>query len=323
MTDVKTAAYQPLRDSRSLFLPLRQQRYHLRMWGRPEDVTPERPALWLMHGWMDCGASYQFLVDELERLDGKDGEEGPQRCILAPDWRGFGLSEGAAVDSYWFADYLGDLDALLRHPELGLADRGPVDLVGHSMGGNVVMLYAGVRPQRIRRLVNLEGFGMPRSEPEQAPQRYAQWLDEIASPASLKPYPDLAAVADRLRRNNPRLRPDRADWLAAHWARQTGPGQWQLLGDPAHKHVNPMLYRVDEVLACWRAIAAPVLWVEGADTDISKWWGHRYPREDFESRLAVVPRLQRERLAECGHMLHRDQPEVLARHLHRFLTQPD
>lgn len=312
--------YLPRRAARSLFLPIRHQRYHVNVWGDASLVTPERPALVMVHGWMDVGASYQFLVDELAAL------EGEARYVIAPDWRGFGLSSGAPVDSYWFPDYLADLDALLRAPELGLSQgpegAAPIDLVGHSMGGNVVMLYAGARPARIRRLVNLEGFGMPRNTPDQAPRRYTQWLDELAEPRQLRSYPSVAAVAGRLQKNNPRLRADRAAWLAPHWSQETAPGQWEILGDPAHKHVNPILYRVDEVLACWRAIAAPVLWVEGRETDIAKWWGHRYPREDFEARLAEVPHLERHGLTDCGHMLHHDQPAALAQRLRSFLTAP-
>lgn len=74
----------------------------------------------LLHGWMDVGASYQFTVDALQR----------ERRIIAPDWRGFGLTTGAPVDHYVFADYLADLDLLLDHYAPGEA----VDLVGHSMG---------------------------------------------------------------------------------------------------------------------------------------------------------------------------------------------
>ena len=313
-----TLPYTPRRSARSLTVTLRHnQRYHVHVWGDASLVTPERPALVMVHGWMDVGASYQFLVDELAAL------EGEARCVIAPDWRGFGRSQGPAVDSYWFPDYLADLDALLRAPELGLDAAAPIDLVGHSMGGNVVMLYAGVRATRIRRLVNLEGFGMPRNTPEQAPKRYAQWLDELAEPSPLRSYPSLAAVAERLMKNNPRLHADRAAWLAPHWSHEVAPDQWEILGDPAHKHVNPILYRVDEVLACWRAITAPVLWVEGNETDVTKWWGHRYPRDDFEARLAVVPRLQRHTLSDCGHMLHHDQPQALAQRVKSFLDAGD
>jgi pimeloyl-ACP methyl ester carboxylesterase len=52
---------------------------------------------------------------------------------------------------------------------------------------------------------------------------------------------------------------------------------------------------------------------------VSKWWGNRYPREDFEARLDVVPQLERHVLSPAGHMLHHDQPEALAGILERFL----
>jgi len=127
-------------------------------------------------------------------------------------------------------------------------------------------------------------------------------------------------VAERLLKNNPLLTPDKAAWLAPHWSRQAADGQWHILGDPAHKRVNPMLYQRAEVLETWKLIAAPLLWVEGDLTDVSKWWGKRYPRSDFEARLAVVPVVQRVLLAPCGHMLHHDQPEALAGHLQEFLA---
>ena len=303
-----SAVYKPRRSARSLFVDVRGLRYHLLAWGDASLVTPERPPLVLLHGWMDVAASFQFMVDALEA----------ERYVIAADWRGFGLSEARGSDSYWLPDYLGDLDALLDHPELGLAGRS-VDLLGHSMGGNVVMLYAGIRPERIRRLINLEGFGMPATVPEQAPKRYRQWLDELKEPARRKPYDSLADVAARLRKTNPRLPEDKAAWLAPHWSRQDESGQWQILGDPAHKRVNPQLYRVDEVLACWRQIAAPLLWVQGDRTEMEKWWGHRYPRSEFETRLAAVPKVERHVLSPAGHMLHHDQPEALARRLEGFL----
>jgi pimeloyl-ACP methyl ester carboxylesterase len=188
------------------------------------------------------------------------------------------------------------------------------------MGGNVVMSYAGARPQRIRRLVNMEGFGMPETVARQAPRRLAQWLDELKQPQSLKTYASLAEVAERLIQNNPRLPPDRAAWLAPHWSRLRDDGRWHILGDPAHRRVNPILYRRDEVLEGWKLIEAPVLWIEGDETDPDKWWGHRYPRSEFESRIAVVPQLQRHRIAQCGHMLHFDQPAQVAQRLAEFLA---
>ena len=315
--------YSPRRAARSAFLTIRGLRYHAHVWGDASLATPGRPPLLLMHGWMDVGASYQFLVDALAEADGVD------RWIIAPDWRGFGLTDTPKADSYWFPDYIADLDALLD--ALVPTDRFPqVDLCGHSLGGNVVMSYAGVRPQRIRKLINLEGFGLPRSKPEQAPKRLLTWLDELKSQPTLRSYATVGDVAARLIKNNPLLSADKAAWLAPHWA-QPRPGQdadgnsnsnsqWHILGDPAHKRVNPVLYQVPEILATWQLITAPVLWAEGDRTDIAKWWGNRYPRAEFDERLVVVPQVQRVLLSPCGHMLHHDQPQALAEHVARFLA---
>ena len=148
--------YQVKRISHSEFVPIRRLDYHVRCWGQPKSgIAP----LVLLHGWMDVAASFQFVVDALTE----------DHFIIAPDWRGFGLTPSGGADVFWFPDYLADLDALLDH----FAGEQPVDLVGHSMGGTVVMMYGGIRPQRIRRLVNLEGFGLPATRPAQAPERYA------------------------------------------------------------------------------------------------------------------------------------------------------
>jgi pimeloyl-ACP methyl ester carboxylesterase len=121
--------------------------------------------------------------------------------------------------------------------------------------------------------------------------------------------------------NNPLLAADKAAWLAPHWSRRGADGRWHVLGDPAHKRINPVLARREEALAAFRLITAPLLWVEGDQTDMSKWWGQRYPRADFEARLATVARVERARLAPCGHMLHHDQPAALARRMAPFLEE--
>jgi pimeloyl-ACP methyl ester carboxylesterase len=301
--------YAPRRPATDLTLPVRGLSYHVNTWGDASLATPERPLLMMLHGWMDVGASFQFAVDALAAL------EGAPRWIVAPDWRGFGGTSNSGSDSYWFPDYLGDLDALAD----ALAPGQPFDLLGHSMGGNVVMSYAGIRPGRVRKLINLEGFGLPDMKADAAPKRAAQWLDELKAPQGFTPYADAAGVAARLRKNNPRLAEDKAAWLATHWAERRADGQWHLRADPAHKRVNPVPYRAEEAVAAWRAIEAPVLWVEGAQTDMRKWWGERYPRAEFDDRLAQVRQVQRVTLADAGHMLHHDQPEALAEALRAFL----
>jgi pimeloyl-ACP methyl ester carboxylesterase len=298
--------YQAKRTSRSEFVPIRDLSYHVRLWGEP---TPDMPPLVMIHGWMDVAASYQFVVDAFAQ----------DRYVIAPDWRGYGDTASGTADNYWFPDYLADLDFLLDHYAPGQV----VDLVGHSMGGNVAMLYSGVRPERIRRLVNLEGFGMPATQPAQAPKRYAKWIDELkklyAGDLELKAYDSVQGVASRLMKTNPSLQADKAEWLAHHWARANEQGQWRVLGNPAHKITNAQLYRVEEVLEIYKCITAPTLAVEASDNSMDQWWQGKYSLAQYHERLKSVPNVRIAHVAEAGHMMHHDQPEVLAALIEAFI----
>jgi pimeloyl-ACP methyl ester carboxylesterase len=262
-----------------------------------------------VHGWMDVAASYQFVVDAFSE----------DHYIIAPDWRGYGKTKVPKTDNYWVPDYLADLDFLLDH----YAPDQPVNLVGHSMGGNVVMLYGGVRPQRIRRLVNLEGFGMPATIPAQAPGRFATWMDELkklhAGEMELKAYDSADGVARRLMKTNPRLGADKATWLARHWAAENADGSWSILGDAAHKVTNAQLYRVEEVLAIYQRLSMPVLAVEASDNSLDMWWKGKFTLAEYHERLKVVPQVEIARIEDAGHMMHHDQPEVLAALIERFI----
>ncbi|MCF8163245.1 MAG: alpha/beta hydrolase [Sulfuritalea sp.] len=261
----------------------------------------------MLHGWMDVSASFQFVVDNFAN----------NWHVIAPDWRGFGLTERVQSDCYWFADYLGDLEAILDH----YAHDQAVNLIGHSMGGNVAGIYAGVRPERVAKLVNLEGFGLAATEPAMAPARYAQWLDELREPPTMRAYETIEGVISRLMKTNPRLARDRAEFLAAHWSAQNAHGQWEILGDPAHKITSATLYRVEEVIACWEKITAPVLWVEANDSDLWRWMGGRDKvRAELDRRRACIPNVKSAVVNDAGHMLHHDQPELLARLIEDFLV---
>ncbi|NDP64458.1 alpha/beta hydrolase [Polaromonas sp.] len=308
--------YKENRLFRSEFVPMRGLDHHVLTWSSGQ--APALPPLFLVHGWMDVAASYQFMVDAFTDAFAAG------RTIIAPDWRGFGLTglspSGWQADSYWFADYLADLDHLLDHYAPGQA----VDLVGHSMGGNVAMLYAGVRPERIRRLVNLEGFGLPASRPSQAAGRLAQWMDGVKSvqrgELALKSYDDVGGVAQRLMKTNPRLTPDKALWLASHWARPDASGQWRILGNPAHKVPSAQLYRVDEAQEIYQRISAPVLAVEASSDSMAQWWKGKYSLDEYHERLKYVPDARVAVVEDAGHMLHHDQPEALARLIEAFLA---
>jgi len=303
--------YTPKKPFQTETIELRAHQYHVRTWGEHEgDQIP----LILLHGWMDLGASFQFMVDELNY----------KGLVIAPDWRGFGDTQGPELDHYLFADYLGDLDFLLDHFEKKLGTR-TFNILGHSMGGNVAMMYAGIQAERVNQLINLEGFGMPSSRPSMAVGRYKRWLGELKAldqkSLSLKPYAQFEDVAKRLMKNNPRLKEDFAHWLAGQWAYQEEDQTWHLKAKAAHKVVSAHLYRVDEMLEIFKSITAPTLCVHSSELQFDHWWKGQYTFEQYQERLKGIANLTQLQLDHCGHMLHHDQPQALAQAIGRFLAQ--
>lgn len=293
--------------SLSRFINVRGLRYHLREWGDAGADAAHK--LIMLHGWMDVSASFQFVVDALDR----------NWRVVAPDWRGFGLSDRAPGDCYWYPDYLADLEFVLDD----VVGEAPALLVGHSMGGNIALMYAGARPERVRAVVNLEGFGLRPTRPEQAPARYAQWIDQLKQGGALRDYASRDEVAARLMKNNPRLSQERAAFLAEHWSIADGAGRYRVAGDPAHRIVNPTLYRIDEVLACWQNVECPVLWMRAAQTDVLRHVGtdREAALREVETRKAALRAVESVVVEDAGHMLHHDQPAEVARLIEDFVRR--
>ena len=284
----------------SEFIQVRGRRLHVRVWG-----SATAPVLVLLHGWCDVSASWQFVVDALQR----------DWRVLAPDWRGFGLSEWNN-DVYWFPDYIADLDALLDH----YSPHSPLRLVGHSLGGNAACLYAGISPARVAGVVNLEGLGLRRHLPEEAPAVYAKWLEQARGDVpTFNSYADLPAFAARLRKENPRLSEEKAQFLARHMGEDKPGGGIQLAADPYHRWANPIIYRVEEAMAIWRQVTAPVMWVTAADSRAFK---NMFAKDsdDYRSRIACFRNVRDVTLEDCGHNLHHDQPQQVARLIEEFFV---
>jgi pimeloyl-ACP methyl ester carboxylesterase len=288
-----------MRRSRSETLDLPGLRLHIRRWG-----NPQAPTLFLLHGWMDVSASFQFVVDEL-----KDDWN-----IIAPDWRGFGPSDWLNRP-YFFAEHLGDLEAILEH----YAPEGKVRLAGHSMGGILSCLYAGIRPERVEKLITMEGFGIAPTQPEMAPERYQKWLATVKKPPRMHVYADRAAFARRLLHSDRFLTPARAEFLAKHLAR-IGDGEnkagerrhgiiWN--GDPWHKASSPYLFQLPESMVIWKQITCPVHWVAGRDSWVIREFATR--PGDWEARQACFGQISESWIDNADHMLHHDQPAAVAR----------
>lgn len=279
-------------------LTLNQHHYAVRHWG-----PATAPKLFLLHGWMDCSATFQFVVDALQQ----------EWHIIAPDWRGFGHSAWNK-DSYYFPDYLADLDALLNH----YSPHEPVLLAGHSMGAMVAGLYAGIRPERIKRLILVEGVGLPDTRPIEAPGRYARWLREKQHSPAFSTPGSQQEVAEKLLSRAPLLRSEQALWLAGELTKLEENGQCIQRADPQHKMVNPVLYKLEEAKACWQRITAPTLWVLAAQSN-----DHPLGKavaSTLDERRQSFKHLTEITLEHTGHMVQWEQPVALARAIEQFFT---
>ncbi len=292
-----------MKESHSDFITVRGLKLHCHRWG-----PAQAPIVVMQHGFQDVGASWQFTVDALQARFGDRWQ------IIAPDLRGYGLSDWSGADSYWYPDYLADLDALLDHysPEF------PVRLVGHSLGASIASVYAGLRPDRVSHLVNVDGFGPPSMRQDPAPRRLAKWLAQLHDDTPQRPYVDFDEFALRMQSENHRLTDERARFIVQHWGKlDEAEGGVVRRADPAHKRINPLPLTQDEIIAIWRQTQASTLWIDGAQSGL--WQRLTMNPEDFDARMAAYQDLRIEHIEDAGHNVHHDQPEALAQLIGEFL----
>lgn len=284
--------YEPRQPLRAHSRTIRGVDYHFSEWG-DEDA----PLFFYLHGWADTGSTFQFVVDELAS----------DWRVIAPDWRGFGRSF-LRCESYWFPDYLADLHEIVTN----FSPHDPARLVGHSMGANIASLYAGTMPERVSALVNIEGFGLPDSDPLDAPRRYREWLEASEEPPVFSTYRNFESLAAKIRKRNPALGEAEAMFVAQQWGIENN-GLVRLRADPNHKLPNPVLYRRAEAEACWREISAKILLVSGGSSKFAERLGtmDSLPFDSVES--SSIPGV--------GHMLHFEGAKPLAKNIELFLKK--
>jgi pimeloyl-ACP methyl ester carboxylesterase len=274
---------------------------HLTRWG-PEP-SAQAPPVFLLHGWLDAGETFQFIVDAFKK-------DWP---VIAPDWRGFGRSEWPQ-EGYGFPDYLGDFDDLMDR----ISPDSPARIVGHSMGGNIANLYAGLRPERVRCVINLEGLGLPRTSPQDAPKRMRKWLDQIKVPTLEKNYSSFEQLASVIQFRYQRFSPAAAAFVARVWGTTDGDDRVRLAADPRHHWVNPILYKREDAEATWREIRAPLLMLLGQESDYLTRLG---ADGTIEALRAALPLAEVVSIAGAGHMLHIERPEAVAPVIEAFLDK--
>lgn len=282
---------------------------------KPRDITLELPGMRLaarvwgeaggrrvlaLHGWLDNAATYDRLAPLLPGLE-----------LVALDFAGHGLSQHRAQHAgYHFVDWLPDV--------VDAADALGWDrfaLMGHSMGGAVSAMVAGTVPERIERVVLLDGVAPFTAEAHEAPERVAQYLRERARLTNKKApvYARRDDVVERLLGVAPTLSRAAAETLVS---RGVGPveGGFTWRYDARLRRISPVRLTDEHVRAFLARITAPVLLVRPEV-------GYPFPnQEQLAGWLATIPDLRR--LDVPGqHHVHLDTPEVLAAAVLAFLIE--
>jgi pimeloyl-ACP methyl ester carboxylesterase len=277
-------------------------RIHVRDWG-----DPAAPALVVVHGLRDHSHSFDDLARGLmDRFH-----------VLALDLRGHGDSE--TTPYYAFGHFALDLHNLVR--ALRLAK--PV-LIGHSMGGEVVVRLAGSFPDVPSKVVLIEGLGPPTIDMDEEWKWTVDGFARIDSAIAGHPgLADLEAAYKRLRERNHRLTESKARELAllGTRAREDGTLEWKF---------DPMLttmavtdpFNLDFAKAFWRRVTAPTLIVHGAES--GEFWRSRpgaiyLDPADLERRLACFRDVRFVEIPGAGHMVHFDRPQELLAAMRTFL----
>lgn len=291
MTD--NSDYQPAIERRIRNFTVRGVDYVVNEWG-----DESAPLIFYLHGWGDTGSTFQFVADHLA----------DSWFVVAPDWRGFGRTEFRAP-TYWFPDYVADLHHLLSV----YSPDSPAKLIGHSMGANIGSLYSGAVPERVKSFVNIEGFGLPDSDPTDAPGRYRKWIEEGSVEQRYSDYADFSELALKIRKRSPEMSEGAAEFVAREWAALGDDGVVRICADPNHKLPNAVLYRRAEAEACWKQITARTLLVSGGASNFAEQFGL--------SSLLPFPDAETVSIDGAGHMIHFERPAELAAEIDRFFRQ--
>jgi pimeloyl-ACP methyl ester carboxylesterase len=257
-------------------------RLHYAVWG-----DDSKPPLLLVHGSRDHARSWDFVAQRLT----------DRFCVYAPDLRGHGDSDWAIGGPYSVASYVADLAKLVE-----VIDAGPVYLVAHSLGGRIALDYASAFPDRVTKLVAIEGFGRVGSADPPA-DRLRRFVASVRELEQREPhhYPTLAAAEERMQEANKRLTPEMVEHLTKHAVRRLEDGSYVWKFDNYMRLTPAPEWTPDDTMSLWKQITAPTLHIGGSDS-----WGKRFP-DGRETMTRAVPNERTVLVQGAGHWVHHDQ----------------
>jgi pimeloyl-ACP methyl ester carboxylesterase len=262
------------------------------------------PPLLLLHGGRDHCRSWDWVAAALRR----------DWHVLAPDLRGHGDSQWSANGDYAMTGYVYDLAQLIHQQELA-----PATIIAHSLGGMIALRYAGIYPERVRRLVAIEGLGpSPRRQRERARQPVAERLQHwIAAQRGLagrlpRRYARLEDAFRRMREANAHLSPEQAWHLTQYGVNQNEDGTYSWKFDNYVRLEPPCDLTSAEIEELWGRITCPTLLVYGQESRVSN------PQEDGRARHFRNARVVT--LAGAGHWVHHDKLDVFLDLVREFIA---
>jgi pimeloyl-ACP methyl ester carboxylesterase len=255
----------------------------------------------LVHGFGDIAASWDEIAPALAAAGLR---------VVAPDLRGFGASDRVHPSGYYyFPDYVFDL-VEVADPLLGDA---PFGLVGHSMGGTVAVMLAGLHPARVGRLALLEGLGPPAIDDDDVVDRERAWVEGVRRARRSAPRPMTEdELAERLALTHPSVPEAVIRRRALALATPLGDGRYAWAMDPLHRTSSPIPFSIERWRAHARRVTAPTLCLGGGSTGF-------HPPDEAE-RVATIRGARAEEIEGAGHMLHWTRPAEVAERLARHLV---
>lgn len=264
---------------------------------------PEAPPIILVHGGRDQKRSWDRVAARL----------GQSYRVIAHDLRGHGESDWVSDGDYAGMDHVFDLVSLVGHLKL---DR--FILIGHSLGGNIALRYAGLYPQSLKKLVALEGLGpSPKmlAERKKLPvtKRLTDWVEQRQALSDRAPriMENLEAAKARMKAAFTHLPDDLIHHLTETGIKTNADGTVSWAYDPAGMGRSPADIPYEDFVHLWSQITCPTWLVYGADS-----WASN-PAEDgrakpFQNAAVTV-------IEKAGHWLHHDQFEDFMSQLEGFL----
>lgn len=285
----------------SRFYHSRGLRLHYLDWG-----NADAPVLILIHG----GLEHARVWDQLARQLCADWH------VLVPDLRGHGDSDWSTGGAYAIPDFVPDIAALVA--ELG---ERPVNLVAHSLGGNIAVHYTALFPEKVSRLCVIEGLGFSpearaRRDEKSRREQLREWVEKVRGLDALgaSQYPSVEAAVQRLMKHDPLLSRELAEYVCERGLRPNDNGQLRWKYDHQIRGFGSAEIASVEPSDLWRAIECPVLLMYGAESWASNPQHDGRVQHFAQARVVSVER--------AGHNLHHHQPEVFLTHLRAFLAEP-